>query len=73
MPNYSNFIFIMDQNIIIWNCQGAASKRFRMVAKKFVVKHKPRILVMLVFDLWGCLLASLKQDIIGVLFYRMCK
>ena len=32
---------------MIWNCQGAASNRFRSVLKMFLDVHKPCVLVLL--------------------------
>ena len=37
----------MDKKIMVWNCQGAASKNFRNVIKSLIAIHKPDMLVLL--------------------------
>ena len=37
----------MDKKILIWNCQGAASRKFRNVVKSLIDIHKPDMLVLL--------------------------
>ena len=37
----------VDQNLIVWNCQGAASNPFRNVVKGFVDMYKPKMFVLL--------------------------
>ena len=40
-------LILMDNKIMVWNCQGAASKRFKQVTKSFIDVHKPNMLVLL--------------------------
>lgn len=37
----------MNNKIIVWNCQGVASKKFHRVVKSFVNIHKPNMFVLL--------------------------
>ena len=37
----------VDQNLIVWNCLGAASNPFRNVVKGFVDMYKPKMFVLL--------------------------
>ena len=43
-----HFLFnFMNKKILVWNCQGAASKNFRSVVKSLIEIHKPEMLVLL--------------------------
>ena len=43
-----HFLFnFMNKKILVWNCQGAASRKFRNVAKSLIEIRKPDMLVLL--------------------------
>ena len=46
MPLHFLFNF-MDKKILVWNCQGAASKKFCSVVNSLIEIHKPEMLMLL--------------------------
>ena len=42
-----HFLFnFMEKKNLVWNCKGAASKKFRSVVKSLIEIHKPEMLVL---------------------------